>query len=118
MLLLAKILLTINLRTIRASYVDEVFVVSDEQVPQDAGLVEVAEADHVLDALHGGRVHRLDAPLRGQPYLVAVVVHNLELIINAVSFRYSKAFIRPKSVVSAFSKTLLNLSLDQRFLLL
>ena len=36
------------------THVDEVVVVSDEEVPEDAGLVEVAEADHVLDALHGG----------------------------------------------------------------
>ena len=44
--------------------VDEVFVVSDEQIPENSGFVKVAEADHVLDALNGGRVHRLDAAFR------------------------------------------------------
>lgn len=35
-------------------------VVADEQVAEDAGLVEVAQADHVLHAVDGGRVHGLD----------------------------------------------------------
>ena len=58
--------------------VDEVFVVSDEQVSQDSGLVEVSEADHVLDSLNGGRMHRLDPALRCQPLLLSVVVNHLE----------------------------------------
>ena len=41
--------------------------------------MEVAEADHVLDALHGGGVHGLDTPLGRQPHLVAVVVDHLDL---------------------------------------
>lgn len=65
------------IKELLSPHVDEVFVVSDEQVPEDSGLVEVAEADHVLDPLHRGRVHGLDATLRGQPLLLAVVVDNL-----------------------------------------
>lgn len=41
--------------------------------------MEVAEADHVLDAGHRRRVHRLDAALRRQPLLFAVVVNNLKM---------------------------------------
>lgn len=63
----------------QTSYVNEVLVVSDEQVPEDACLVEVAQADHVLHALHRCGVHGLDAPLWGQPYLVAVVVDHLDV---------------------------------------
>ena len=44
--------------------IDEVVVVSDEEVPEDACLVEVAEADHVLDALHGGGVVVRDLAVR------------------------------------------------------
>lgn len=40
--------------------------------------MQVAERDHVLDALHGGGVHRLDAPLRRQPLLCAVIVLHLD----------------------------------------
>ena len=58
--------------------VDEVFVVTDEQVPENSGLVEVAEADHVLHTLDGCRMHRLDSALRCQPLLFAVVVNNLK----------------------------------------
>ena len=56
----------------------QVVVVSDEQVSQDAGLVEVAEADHVLHPLDGGRVHGLDPPLRSEPQLLAVIVDHLK----------------------------------------
>ena len=41
--------------------------------------MEVSEADHVLDALHRGRVHRLDPPLGREPHLVSVVVDHLDL---------------------------------------
>jgi hypothetical protein len=59
------------------THIDEVVIVANEQVAEDAGLVEVAEADHVLHPLDGGRVHGLDPSLRGQPLLLAVVVHYL-----------------------------------------
>lgn len=36
------------------------FVVADEQVAENAGFVEVAQTDHVLDTVDGRRVHRLD----------------------------------------------------------
>lgn len=35
-------------------------VVTDEQVAEDAGFIQVAQTDHVLHAVHGGRVHGLD----------------------------------------------------------
>lgn len=40
--------------------IDDAFVVADEQVAEDAGFVEVAQADHVLHSVDGGRVHGLD----------------------------------------------------------
>lgn len=49
--------------------VDDAFVVADEQVAEDAGFIEVAQADHVLHPVDGGRVHGLDVGgvLRGNP---------------------------------------------------
>ena len=41
--------------------------------------MEVPQADHVLHPLDRGGVHRLDPPLGGQPGLVAVIVHHLDL---------------------------------------
>ncbi len=61
------------------THIDEVVIVSDEEVAEDAGLVEVPQADHVLHPLDGGGVHRLDPPLRRQPLLFAVVVHHLKI---------------------------------------
>lgn len=43
-----------------ATDVDDVLVVADEQVSEDAGLIEVTQADHVLHAVDGGRVHWFD----------------------------------------------------------
>lgn len=40
--------------------------------------MQVAERNHILDALHGRAVHRLDAPLRRQPLLRAVIVLHLD----------------------------------------
>lgn len=44
------------------------------KVPKDASFVQVPESNHVLDAVYGGGVHRLDASVRRQPLLLAVVV--------------------------------------------
>ena len=41
--------------------------------------MEIPQADHVLHPLDRGWVHGLDPPLRGQPGLVAVIVHHLDL---------------------------------------
>lgn len=40
--------------------------------------MQVAKADHVLDALHRGRVHRLDAAFRREPQFVPIVVADLD----------------------------------------
>lgn len=42
------------------THVYEFFSVSDEQVAEDAGFVEVSQPDHVLHAVDGGGMHRLD----------------------------------------------------------
>ena len=42
------------------TYVDEVTVVSNEEIAEDAGLVEVSETNHIVEAFHGRRVHRLE----------------------------------------------------------
>lgn len=49
--------------------IDDVLIVADEQVAEDAGFVEVAQTDHVLHPVDGGRVHGLDVGgiLRGYP---------------------------------------------------
>ena len=46
--------------------------VSDQQVSEDTGFVEVSEADHVLHPGDGGGVHRLDVGgiLGGDPVLL------------------------------------------------
>lgn len=68
-----------GLKVTSKTHVYEVVIVSDKQIPQYSGLMQVSEADHVLDALDGGRVHCLDATLGRQPELVAVIVNNLYL---------------------------------------
>ena len=78
------------------THIDEVVIVSDEEVAEDASLVEVPEADHVLHPLDGGGVHGLDPPLRGQPLLLAVVVHHLlkgqcaRIFVSFFSFHVNK----------------------------
>lgn len=44
----------------RGTHVDDAFIVADEQVAEDAGFVEVAQTDHVLHPVDGGRVHGFD----------------------------------------------------------
>ena len=52
--------------------VDDVLLVADEQVPEDAGFVEVSKPDHVLHPMDGGGVHGLDVGgiLGGDPVLL------------------------------------------------
>lgn len=40
--------------------------------------MQISQRDHVLDAPHAAPVHRLDAPLRAEPLLVAIVVQHLD----------------------------------------
>ena len=40
--------------------IDDALIVADEQVAEDAGFVEVTQADHVLHPLDGRWVHGLD----------------------------------------------------------
>ena len=42
------------------THIDDTLVVADEQVPQDASLVEVSQADHILHTVDGGGVHGLN----------------------------------------------------------
>ncbi len=57
-----------------ATNIDDALIVADEQVAQDAGFIEVAQTDHVLHAVDGGRVHGLDVGgvLRGNPVFLCV----------------------------------------------
>lgn len=59
-------------RTLYNTHVDELLSVSDEQVAEDAGFVEVSEADHVLHSVDGGGMHGFDVSgiLRGDPMLL------------------------------------------------
>lgn len=54
------------------THIDEVLPVADEQVAQNARLVEIPQADHVLHSMHRGGVHRLNVRgiLRGNPMLL------------------------------------------------
>lgn len=54
------------------THVDEVLPVADKQVAQDARLVEVPQADHVLHTVDRSGVHRLDVcgVLWGDPVLL------------------------------------------------
>lgn len=55
----------------RDTDIDDTFAVADEQVAEDASFVEVAQADHVLHSVDGGRVHGLDVGIlwRNQMFL-------------------------------------------------
>lgn len=44
----------------RGTNIDDALVVADQQVAEDAGFVEVPQADHVLHPVDGGGVHGLD----------------------------------------------------------
>ena len=59
------------------TYINKIVIVSNEKVPENAGLVKVSKADHVLHPLDGGGVHGLDPPLRGEPQLVPIIVDHL-----------------------------------------
>lgn len=42
------------------AYVNEILIVSNEEVAQNASFVEIPQRDHVLNAFHGGDVHVSD----------------------------------------------------------
>lgn len=69
------------------THVDDALVVADEQVAEDAGLVEVAQPDHVLHPVDGGRVHGLDVGgiLRINPVFLCDsrinVVRNIQVVL-------------------------------------
>ena len=62
------------------THVNLIVAVSYQKVPQDARLIEVPESNHVLHALYGGGVHRLDPPLLSEPLLLSVVINHLDLV--------------------------------------
>lgn len=65
------------------THVDEVVPVADEQVAQDAGLIEVPQADHVLHAVDRRGVHGLDVRgiLWGDPvFLQGSTAANVRLL--------------------------------------
>lgn len=67
--------------------IDDAFIVADEKVAEDAGFVEVAQADHVRHPVDGGRVHGLDVGgiLRRNPVFLCewgekseeIIAHNI-----------------------------------------
>lgn len=65
------------------THVDEVVPVADEQIAQDAGFIEVSQADHVLHAMDRRGVHGLDVRgiLRGDPvFLQGGTVANVRML--------------------------------------
>lgn len=47
----------------QGTHIDNALSVSDQQVPEEPGLVEVPQADHVVHPLHRGGVHHPDGVL-------------------------------------------------------
>ena len=45
------------------AYVYNIFIVSDEQVPEDSSLVEISQRNHVFDSVNGCWMHRFNPPL-------------------------------------------------------
>ena len=60
-------------------YIDFVVVVSDQEVPEDASLIEVTQSNHVLHPRDGSWVHGLDPPLWRQPLLLSIIINDLHL---------------------------------------
>ena len=58
------------LKTCLYTYIDEVVIVTDEEVPEYSGLIEVTQADHVLHAINGGRMQRLQLGASLHPVLL------------------------------------------------
>lgn len=56
----------------QCTHIYEFFSVSDEEVAEDAGLVEISQADHVLHTVDGGGMHWLNVGgiLGGDPVLL------------------------------------------------
>lgn len=54
------------------SYVDDASLVAKHQVPEEAGLGQISQVDHVVHALHQRRVHDREGglQLRGQTVLL------------------------------------------------
>lgn len=54
------------------THIDEVLPIANQQVPENSGLVQVPQADHVLHPMDGGGVHGFDVAgiLRGNPVLL------------------------------------------------
>ena len=52
--------------------------VSYKQIPEDAGLIEIPQPDHVVDALHRGDVHVSQLLRAVHPVLSAIVVHQAD----------------------------------------
>ena len=67
-----------------------VVAVSYKQVPENPGLIQVPEADHVLHSADGGRVHRLDPSLRGEPLFLAVIINHLPQLSQFSSQLYTE----------------------------
>lgn len=54
------------------THIDEVLPITNQQVPENSGLIQVPQADHVLHPMDGGGVHGFDVAgiLRGNPVLL------------------------------------------------
>lgn len=42
------------------TYIDEMFSVADEKIPEDSCLIQIPQSDHVLHPVDGSGVHWLD----------------------------------------------------------
>lgn len=62
------------------TYIDLIPIISDKKVPQNPGLIQITETDHVLHSPDGSRVHGLDPPLRRQPLLLSIIIDDLDSV--------------------------------------
>lgn len=56
------------------TYIDEILTITNEQVSEDAGFVEVPQANHIFHPMGWGGMHRLDTTIWCQPVLVTIIV--------------------------------------------
>lgn len=56
------------------TYIDQIFVVSDEQISQNARFVQITQTDHILNAMYGRCVHCLNSAIWRQPMLIAIII--------------------------------------------
>lgn len=69
-----------KINQINATHVNEVLFVSHEQIPQDAGFMQVTESNHILHTLHGRDMHRFQAGTGRDRGRISLIVNQLYML--------------------------------------